>query len=53
MLNPNPNTNNNIIMPKVGDKSYPYTPKGKKAAKKAAKRKGLKIMSKKKKGNGS
>ena len=53
MLNHNPNTNNNIIMPNVGNKSYPYTPKGKKAAKKAAKRKGLKIMSKKKKGNGS
>ena len=32
-------------MPKVGDKSYPYTPKGKKAAKKAAKKKGLRIMS--------
>jgi hypothetical protein len=53
MLNHNPNTNNNNIMPKVGDKSYPYTPKGKKAAKKAAKRKGLKIMSKKKKGKGT
>ena len=30
-------------MPKVGKKHYPYTPKGKTAAKKAAKRKGKKV----------
>jgi len=32
-------------MPKVGKKKYPYTAEGKKSAKKAAKRKGLRIMS--------
>ena len=30
-------------MPKVGKKHYPYTAKGKAAAKKAAKRKGVKV----------
>ncbi len=30
-------------MPKVGKKKYPYTAEGKKAAKKAAKRSGLKL----------
>ena len=30
-------------MPKVGKKKYPYTPKGRAAAKKAAKRKGVKV----------
>ena len=30
-------------MPKVGKKNYPYTAKGKAAAKKAAKRKGVKV----------
>jgi hypothetical protein len=30
-------------MPKVGDKHYPYTAKGKAAAKAAAKRKGVKV----------
>jgi len=30
-------------MPKVGKKKYPYTAKGKAAAKKAAKRKGVKV----------
>jgi len=30
-------------MPKVGKKKYPYTPKGRAAAKKAAKRKGMKV----------
>ena len=30
-------------MPKVGKKKYPYTTKGKAAAKKAAKRKGVKV----------
>tara|TARA_R100000541_G_scaffold2021_1_gene7407 strand:- start:7628 stop:7735 length:108 start_codon:yes stop_codon:yes gene_type:complete len=34
-------------MPKVGNKSYAYTPKGKAAAKKAAKKKGLKVKSRK------
>ena len=34
-------------MPKVGKKKYPYTPKGKAAAKKAAKRKGAKVRKKK------
>ena len=29
-------------MPKVGNKSFPYTPAGKKAAKKAAKKKKMK-----------
>ena len=33
-------------MPKVGKKKYPYTAEGKQAAKKAAKKKGLRIMSK-------
>tara|TARA_R100001509_G_scaffold142644_1_gene98117 strand:+ start:51 stop:170 length:120 start_codon:yes stop_codon:yes gene_type:complete len=33
-------------MPKVGKKKYPYTAAGKKSAKKAAKKKGLRIMSK-------
>ena len=33
-------------MPKVGNKKYPYTPEGKKSAKKAAKRKGLSIKKK-------
>lgn len=32
-------------MPKVGRKHYPYTPKGKAAAKKAAKRTGRKMTS--------
>ena len=35
-------------MPKVGKKKYPYTPKGRAAAKKAAKRTGMKVKSKKK-----
>ena len=35
-------------MPKVGKKKFPYTPKGKAAAKKAAKRTGMKVKSKKK-----
>jgi hypothetical protein len=30
-------------MPKVGKKKYPYTAKGKAAAKKAARRKGVKV----------
>jgi len=30
-------------MPKVGKKNYPYTPKGKSAAKRAATRKGVKV----------
>ena len=30
-------------MQKVGKKKYPYTPKGRAAAKKAAKRKGVKV----------
>ena len=34
-------------MPKVGKKTYAYTPKGKAAAKKAAKKKGLKVKSRK------
>ena len=34
-------------MPKVGNKSYAYTPKGKAAAKKATKKKGLKVKSRK------
>ena len=34
-------------MPKVGKKNYPYTPKGKAAAKKATKRKGVKVVKKK------
>jgi|TARA_Y100000310_G_scaffold151341_1_gene150943 hypothetical protein len=34
-------------MPKVGKKKYPYTPKGRAAAKKAAKRKGMKVVKKK------
>ena len=33
-------------MPKVGKKNYPYTPKGKAAAKKAARRKGKKVTKK-------
>tara|TARA_B100001063_G_scaffold212182_1_gene211011 strand:+ start:710 stop:817 length:108 start_codon:yes stop_codon:yes gene_type:complete len=33
-------------MPKVGKKKYPYTAEGKKAAKKEAKRSGLKIKKK-------
>jgi|AACY02.2.fsa_nt_gi hypothetical protein len=36
-------------MPKVGKKKYPYTPAGKKAAKKAAKKSGLSIKKKAKK----
>ena len=32
-------------MPKVGNKAYSYTAKGKKAAKKAAKKRGLKVKS--------
>ncbi len=35
-------------MPKVGKKKFPYTPKGKAAAKKAAKRTGMKAKSRKK-----
>jgi hypothetical protein len=35
-------------MPKVGKKKFPYTPKGKAAAKKAAKRTGMRVKSKKK-----
>jgi|TARA_R100000541_G_scaffold22661_1_gene32576 hypothetical protein len=35
-------------MPKVGKKTYAYTPKGKAAAKKAAKKKGLKVRKSKK-----
>jgi hypothetical protein len=35
-------------MPKVGKKKFPYTLKGKAAAKKAAKRTGMKAKSKKK-----
>ena len=35
-------------MPKVGKKHYAYTAKGKAAAKKAAKRTGMKVKSKKK-----
>ena len=34
-------------MPKVGKKHYPYTAKGKAAAKKVAKRKGMKVVKKK------
>ena len=34
-------------MPKVGKKHYPYTAKGTAAAKKAARRKGTKVMKKK------
>jgi len=34
-------------MPKVGKKRYPYTAKGKAAAKKAATRKGTKVVKKK------
>jgi len=34
-------------MPKVGKKHYAYTAKGKAAAKKAAKRKGTKVIKKK------
>jgi hypothetical protein len=33
-------------MPKVGKKHYPYTAKGKAAAKKAAKSKGMKVVKK-------
>jgi len=33
-------------MPKVGKKKFPYTPKGKAAAKKAAKGKGMKAKKK-------
>ena len=36
-------------MPKVGKKHYSYTPKGKAAAKKAAKKKGLKVKYSKRK----
>tara|TARA_R100000808_G_C2113171_1_gene126642 strand:- start:474 stop:587 length:114 start_codon:yes stop_codon:yes gene_type:complete len=36
-------------MPKVGKKHYPYTPKGIKMAKLAAKKKGKKVSYKKKK----
>ena len=35
-------------MPKVGKKTYAYTPKGRAAAKKAAKKKGLKVRKSKK-----
>jgi|TARA_R100001244_G_scaffold4111_1_gene5307 hypothetical protein len=35
-------------MPKVGKKKFPYTPKGKADAKKAAKRTGMRVKSKKK-----
>jgi hypothetical protein len=34
-------------MPTVGKKKYAYTPKGKAAAKKAATRKGMKVVKKK------
>lgn len=34
-------------MPEVGDKKFPYTPKGKKAAKKFAKKTGKAMKSKK------
>ena len=34
-------------MPKVGKKSYPYTKKGMARARKAAKRKGVKVRKKK------
>ena len=34
-------------MPKVGDKEYPYTEKGIRAAKKAAKKLGKKVVKKK------
>ena len=37
------------MMPKVGDKHYAYTAKGKAAAKKAAKKAGKKVTNKKKK----
>ena len=36
-------------MPKVGKKKYPYTKKGKSAAKKAAKRTGKKMTKRKRK----
>jgi len=36
-------------VPQVGDTHYPYTKKGKAAAKKAAKRKGTKVTNKSKK----
>jgi hypothetical protein len=35
-------------MPKVGKKKFPYTARGKAAAKKAARRTGMKVRSKKK-----
>tara|TARA_R100000656_G_scaffold94795_1_gene68743 strand:+ start:518 stop:634 length:117 start_codon:yes stop_codon:yes gene_type:complete len=35
-------------MPKVGKKKFPYTAKGKAAAKKAARRTGMKVRSRKK-----
>ena len=35
-------------MPKVGKKTFAYTPKGKAAAKKAAKKSGNKVVTKKK-----
>jgi len=35
-------------MPKVGKKSFPYTEAGMKAAKKAAKKSGMKMVKKKK-----
>tara|TARA_R100000935_G_scaffold4543_1_gene10816 strand:+ start:4492 stop:4602 length:111 start_codon:yes stop_codon:yes gene_type:complete len=35
-------------MPKVGKKTFAYTPKGKAAAKKMAKKKGVKVTTKKK-----
>jgi len=38
-------------MPKVGKKQYPYTKAGKKAAKRAAKRKGVPVNYTKKRGN--
>ena len=34
-------------MPRVGKKKFPYTTKGKAAAKKAAKRKGMKVSRRK------
>tara|TARA_R110000803_G_C11923973_1_gene314663 strand:- start:827 stop:979 length:153 start_codon:yes stop_codon:yes gene_type:complete len=37
-----------IVMPMVGKKKYPYTKEGKEAAKKAAKKSGKKVVKKKK-----
>tara|TARA_Y100000310_G_C20187582_1_gene581020 strand:- start:241 stop:372 length:132 start_codon:yes stop_codon:yes gene_type:complete len=39
-------------MPKVGKKKFPYTKKGKKAAKTYAKKRGKKVVKKKKKAKG-